>query len=67
MNTLQHKHDYDYPRSLLQAKRRELRAVELNYQNNLIPTIDYLSCRRSLCQAINELETLLQGAPHPQQ
>ena len=50
-----------YVRSLLTERQRELRLLELNHQ--WMRAGDFLSCRRSLLQAINELETLLQTDP----
>lgn len=50
---------YNYVRSLLQDKKRELRSLDLRFSWKLIPSEDYHSCRRSLSQAINQLMTLL--------
>jgi hypothetical protein len=52
---------YSYVKFLLQDKQRELRSLERRYSRKLIPSEDYDSCRRSLLQAINQLETLLRG------
>jgi hypothetical protein len=54
---------YEYSRWLLQEKKRELWTVELKHRNNLTPANEYFSCRRSLLQAINELENLLRTGP----
>jgi len=52
---------YKYAKFLLQDKQLELRSLELKHSRKLIPSGDYYSCRRSLLQAINQLETLLRG------
>jgi hypothetical protein len=48
-----------YVRLLLEERRQELRALEQRTSGH--PS-DYLSCRRSLEQAIDALEVLLQQA-----
>jgi hypothetical protein len=50
-----------YVRFLLQDRQRLLRSLELNYSRTLIPSEGYDSCRRSLLQAISQLESLLRG------
>lgn len=50
-----------YVRFLLQDKQRELRSLELRYSRTLIPWEVFYSCRRSLLQAISQLESLLRG------
>ncbi len=57
-----YKEAYDYAHSLLQDKQRELQSLELKHWQGLIDKDDYLSCQRSLLQAIGQLESLLQGA-----
>jgi hypothetical protein len=57
----QHRSGYEYAKSLLQDKQRELRCLELRRSLMVIPREDYHSCRRSLLQAISQLETLLRG------
>ena len=52
---------YNYARFLLQDKQREMRSLERKYSRLLISSKDYHSCRRSLLQAISQLETLLRG------
>ena len=49
----------DYVHLLLQDKKRELRDLELKHSQALIGAEDYLSCRRSLLQAIAQLEELI--------
>jgi hypothetical protein len=49
----------DYPRLLLRERKEKLRDLALQDQQGLISRADYCGCRRSLLQAINELETLL--------
>lgn len=56
---------YKYAKFLLQDKQRELRSLELKHSRKLIPSGDYYSCRRSLLQAISQLETLLRGDTRP--
>ena len=46
-------------RSLLAERQRELLSLELNHLR--MPWRDFLSCRRSLHQAINELKGVLQS------
>ena len=50
-----------YAESLLQERKKELRALRARHESELIDLENYSSCRRSLLQAINELETLLQA------
>lgn len=57
----QDRNGYNYARVLVQDKQRELQSLERRYSRTLIPPEDYHSCRRSLLQAINQLETLLRG------
>jgi hypothetical protein len=57
----QDRNGYGYVRFLLQDKQLLLRTLELNYSRALIPSEDYDSCRRSLLQAISQLESLLRG------
>jgi len=52
---------YEYARFLLQDKQRELRYLELRYSRTLISSEYYHSCRRSLLQAISQLESLLRS------
>ena len=52
---------YKYAKFLLQDKQRELRYLDLKHSQMLIPSDDYHSCRRSLLQAISQLESLLRG------
>lgn len=54
---------YKYARFLLHDRQRELQALELKHRRMLILKTDYLSCRRSLLQAIDQLETVLLGDP----
>jgi len=55
---------YAYARLLLQKRRLELQAVALKHRRGRRTVqSDYLTCRRSLLQAINELETLLRTDP----
>lgn len=55
----QDRKDYKYVHFLLQDKQRELQELEEKHQQLLISTEDYLSCRRSLLQAVGQLEALL--------
>jgi len=55
--------EYTYPRALLRERMQELRALEFRYQGMATPPPDYVSCRRSLLQAIHELRTLLLADP----
>ena len=50
---------YRYAKALLLERRQELGDLEVKYRGVVPPPSDYLSCRRSLLQAINQLETLL--------
>jgi hypothetical protein len=56
------KEAYDYARSLLLDRQRQLQSLELKHRQRLIGKGDYLSCQRSLLQAIGLLESLLRGA-----
>jgi hypothetical protein len=51
----------DYVQLLLQDRHRELQNLEVKHQQMLIHPDDYLSCRRSLLQAVAQLETLARG------
>ena len=57
--------DYEYVRVLLEERKRALQVLEL--EQMMTPLSDYLSCRRSLLQAIKQLEGLLavEGAEEP--
>ena len=55
--------EYAYARTLLQERLSELRILEFRYQGMPAPPSDYVSCRRSLLQAIQELRILLQADP----
>lgn len=50
---------FEYTRSLLHEKEECLRAVKLQYEQNQISAGDYLSCQRSLLQAISQLQELM--------
>jgi hypothetical protein len=54
---------YGYARLLLLDRQQELQDLDLKYRGMQPPPRDYLSCRRSLLQAINQLETLLRTDP----
>jgi len=47
---------------LLRERKRDLHSLEIKRGRVGTPATDYLSCRRSLLQAINELETLLRAS-----
>lgn len=49
---------YKYAELLLLERQRDLVALKAKYRGQ--PS-DYFSCRRSLLQAINQLETLLEA------
>jgi hypothetical protein len=51
--------EYEYTKSLLQARHRELRSLELKRQRRQMAPDEYASCRRSLLQAIAELESIV--------
>jgi hypothetical protein len=53
-----------YVHLLLQDKQRELRTLEVRHQQMLICTEDYMSCRRSLLQAVAQLEELILTCSH---
>jgi len=55
----QDRDEYEYARLLLTERKQELQVVSARHRQGLTPTSDYLSCHRSLLQAIRELETLL--------
>jgi hypothetical protein len=46
---------HEYTQSLLRERHRELQNLEIKHRLQQIPTSQYLSCRRSLLQAISEL------------
>jgi hypothetical protein len=48
---------------LLLERQQALNALEEKYRGMVSPPSDYLSCRRSLLQAINQLETVLRTDP----
>jgi hypothetical protein len=52
---------HEYVRLLLKERKRELHSLERRYGRKVVLANDYLSCRRSLLQAIHELETLSQA------
>jgi hypothetical protein len=52
---------YRYAEFLLQDKRRELQILKLRHSRMVISSEDYHSCRRSLLDAISQLEALLRG------
>ena len=54
---------YGYARLLLLERQQELRILDLKYRGMLPLPRNYLSCRRSLLQAIDQLETLLRTEP----
>ena len=54
---------YRYARLLLLERQQALQALELKYRGIVPPPGDYLSLRRSLMQAIKELEILLLADP----
>ena len=54
---------FGYARLLLLERQQKLQALDLKYRGMRPPPRDYLSCRRSLLQAIYQLETLLRTAP----
>ena len=54
---------YTYTESLLLERQQALGALEAKYRGIVPPPSDYLSCRRSLLQAINQLEALLRADP----
>jgi len=56
---LQSREGYEYVNVLLQDKQQELRDLEVKYERTLIGTEDYLTCRRSLLQAVAQLEELI--------
>jgi hypothetical protein len=54
---------YGYAKFLLSERLQALKDLDLKYRGIQPPPRDYLSCRRSLLQAINQLESLLRTAP----
>ena len=52
---------YGYAKSLLEQRQQLLRLIELRHQQKLLPANDYISCRKSLSKAIDELENVLQS------
>jgi hypothetical protein len=54
---------YDYVRFLVRENYRKLQLLELRHGKMLIPSADYRSCRRSVLQAISQLESLLRHRP----
>jgi hypothetical protein len=55
---LNHNERYKYAKAQLRKRRRELNALELKPRLLILPS-ERRSCRRSLLQAIDELEILL--------
>jgi hypothetical protein len=53
----------EYSSSLLRERQRELLILERKHRDQQIQTTDYLSCRRSLLQAIGELANLVRRCP----
>ena len=58
-----HREAYGYAKLLLLERQQDLEALDLKYSGVALLSSDYLSCRRSLLQAINQLETLLRSDP----
>jgi hypothetical protein len=54
---------YEYAKSLMLDRQRLLQALELRHQQREVPPAEYLSCRRSLLQAIKELGSILLNDP----
>ena len=54
---------HDYTQSLLRERHLELKNLEKKHYSQEISTSDYLSCRRSLLQAISELGRIECGEP----
>ena len=54
---------YRYAELLLRERQQVLDALDREYRGIAPPPGDYLSCRRSLLQAIDQLETLMQSDP----
>lgn len=54
---------YEFAKSLLLDRQRVLHALELRNEQREIPSAEYLSCRRSLLQAIKELGSILRNDP----
>jgi hypothetical protein len=52
---------YEYAKFLLQDKQRELQLLEQRLRGALLQPHEYESCRHSLKQALDQLETLLRG------
>jgi hypothetical protein len=53
----------DYTKFLLEGKRRDLQAIELERRRLQIPPDEYLSCRRAILEAIRELEQIVGSDP----
>jgi hypothetical protein len=53
----------EYVRFLLEERKRELRTIELENERSPIMPQHYISCRRSLLQAIGQLEDLIAQMP----
>jgi hypothetical protein len=54
---------HEYARLLLSERKRELQALKQRHGEKLTTTNDYLSCRRSLLEAIVELQNIVTGGP----
>jgi len=54
---------YSYAKLLLKEKHRELELLDQRHRRTQVQPDEYRSCQRSLLQAIEELETLLQTPP----
>jgi hypothetical protein len=54
---------FRYAASLLRERQQALDALEAKYRGRVSPPADYLSCRRSLLQAIGQLRALLRTEP----
>jgi len=52
---------YEYAKSLLEERQHLLRLIELQHQQKLLSAKDYVSCRKSVSRAIDELENVLQS------
>ena len=50
---------YRYARSLLRERQQKLQDLEKSHHQKLMSLSDYLCCRRSLLQAIDQLIALL--------
>ena len=58
-----HREAYGYAKLLLLERQQDLEALDLKYSGVALLSREYLSCRRSLLQAINQLERLLRSDP----